>query len=274
MAWKKKLYPPSHNKKIKTEIVKPETKPLIDIIPSIQKRYVPMSHLSNYTDLLESRELDVEGTKGTDVFLEGEDQWTWIKADNGAWDGPHRDWYQHHSKLYFKNQKNFDVCVCAGANQGMYVRFLAKKFQTVYAFEPDPLNFHCLVMNNQLDNVVKMNCALGETNGFCFVERSGMENTGTFKVVAQTSDMPDLGLMRVPILSLDSMNFNTLNFLQLDAEGFEINILRGAKETIKRCNPVITAENGKTAQIVSLMKELNYIEAGQSVADTIWLPKP
>lgn len=272
--WKQKRWPSNH---IPKKIYQPRQIDNLSVAVYnegyTQKRNDSMSKLQTYNDQLETRKLDVEGTKGTGVFLEGEDDWTWIKSDNGAWDGPHRDWYQHHSKLYFEHIKTFDVCVCAGANQGMYARFLAKRFQTVYAFEPDPLNFHCLVVNNQVDNVIKMNCALGETNGFCLVQRSSMENTGTFKVVSKEPEMIDLGLMRVPMLSLDSMNFQTLNFLQLDAEGFEIHILLGAKETIKRCFPVISAENGKTKEIEKLMSELSYVNVGQSVADTIWMPK-
>lgn len=270
---KRRNYPQDHVSRFNYVVPKIEDAPPVYEGPAIRERLLDMTSLKNYQDLIETRELDVEGTRNTEIHLDGEDKWTWIKADQGAWDGPHRDWQQNHSKLYFKYVKNYDVVITAGGNQGMYVRFYAKRFGTVYAFEPDPLNFHCLVMNNQVDNVIKMNCALGEYNGFCQVERTCMENTGTFKVIAEPPEAPGIPQMRVPVLSLDSMNFKMLDLLQLDVEGYEINVLKGARNTIVRCKPVIIAENGKTNDIRQFMASIDYEDKEQSSADTIWVAK-
>jgi len=34
-----------------------------------------------YQELLKTRDQEVDGISG----------WTWVKEDNGAWDGPHRE---------------------------------------------------------------------------------------------------------------------------------------------------------------------------------------
>jgi FkbM family methyltransferase len=269
MAWKKRSRVSSYVPPKREEVVMgPVTiaEPYDGLYISNTEKQV--AELNTYQSLVETREKDVEGTKGTDKFLDGEDKWTWIKQDDGAWDGPARDWYSEHRHKYFKHVKRFDVVISAGANQGMYIRFLAKKFGTVYAFEPDPLNFHCMVVNNQVDNVIKMNCGLGEKPGWAIVERTGFNNTGTWHL---REDQPS---KRVPVMSLDAMNFPTIDLIQLDVEGYEFNILKGAKESIKAFRPIITAENGRTPDISRLLEEeLNYKFADQSSADAVWVPK-
>ena len=244
--------------------------------PPFDGVYIPevhMNKLPTYIDMVEIRNLDVEDTKGTDKFLEGEDKWIWIKTDDGAWDGPNRDWRSSHMTKYFQYLTKNRVVITAGANQGMYVRFFAKKFETVYAFEPDPLNFHCMVINNQLDNVVKMQCALGEKNGWCRVNRNGTNNTGTWTITSEDNTKPEFANLRIPMISIDSLNFSIVDLIQLDVEGFEHNIIIGAMETIKRCQPVISLENGHKEEILALMKSLNYKKVDQSVSDTIFIPE-
>jgi len=263
MPLKSRNRPQVHNPNYIKPIVFKET--VIDPIshePVILE--IPMRRLPTYLDEVEIRELDVEGTKGTSEFEEAEDRWIWIKKDQGAWDGPNRDWRSSHKDKYFKYLKHRRVVITAGTNQGMYVRFFAKKFGHVYAFEPDPLNFHCMSVNNQVDNVIKINAGLGEEAGWCFVQRNGFENTGTWSINETTG--------HIPVMAIDSFCFPIVDLIQLDTEGYEEKVLKGAKRTIQRCQPVIAVENGQTEGIQALMDELKYREVDQSVADKIFVP--
>lgn len=199
--------------------------------------------------------------------VDGVGDWLWIKADNGAWDGPKQDWERDHKTRYFEHLRERNVVVTAGANQGMYARLFAPLFRTVYAFEPCPLNFYCLVNNVQFDNVIKIQGALGSDNGFVRVNASNKENTGMNTVTPEGVDA------WIPIFKLDNFNFQELDFLQLDIEGYEIHALNGAIETIKRLKPVIALENGRGHEIENFMKRHDYEFAEQSVADAIWKPK-
>ena len=38
--------------------------------------------------------------------VDGIGPWHWIKEDSGAWDGPKRDWEDHHKHKYFNHLKN------------------------------------------------------------------------------------------------------------------------------------------------------------------------
>lgn len=95
-------------------------------------------------------------------LVEGIDKWHWVKGDTGSWDGPKQDWEKEHRTKYFAKIKDYRTIITAGGNNGMYTRFYADKFKLVAVFEPAGLNFHNLVLNNQFDNVVKFNCALGK----------------------------------------------------------------------------------------------------------------
>lgn len=172
-----------------------------------------------------------------DTVIDGVGNWMWRETDSGAWDGPSREWVQTHKEAYTKHCKKFDCVVQAGGNQGLYPRLFANIFKTVYTFEPDSYNFHCLVNNCQLDNIIKINACLGNTNRLTkFTNDPNSQNCGTFTVV------DDVGI--VPMLTLDSFNLEHCDLIQLDVERYERNVLEGAVETIKKFKPVISCECG------------------------------
>lgn len=206
-----------------------------------------------YQELTEKREKEIDGVL----------EWIWIKSDKGAFEGPANDWEGHHREKYRKYIKNFGTVICAGGNCGMYPRLFAKYFHTVYTFEPDPLNFHCLVNNCQVDNVIKIQGALGLTNSMVSIERANMENVGEHRVGTER------GI--IPMFALDSFRFHIVNLIQLDVEGFEIDAIKGAVNTINKHRPVVTAENGH--KVMEIMKDLNYDFIERSVADFIFVPR-
>ena len=146
----------------------------------------------------------------------------------------------------------------------MYARLYAKLFKTVYAFEPDPLNFHCLVNNTQFDNVIKMQCALGSTNKLITLSRANMTNVGCHQIDGSAFVTDSV----IPMITIDSLNLAGCDLLQLDVEQYELNVLYGAVETIKKYQPVITAENGILCK--ELLLQLGYKQIDQSGADIIY----
>lgn len=188
--------------------------------------------------------------------------WMWIKTDAGAWDGPKEDWEHSHLATIKEHVTDWSNCIQAGGCQGMYPRLLSDLFQNVYTFEPDPLNFHCLVNNCQKDNIFKMNAALGAESGFARVNRMTMSNVGCHTVSTD-------GHCVVPMMTIDSFKLPTCGLFQLDLETYEIHALRGALETIERCKPVIQCENGNE-DILRLLRPFGYEKVATSRADTIY----
>lgn len=194
--------------------------------------------------------------------IDGLTNWTWVSRDTGAWQGPVEDWKTSHKEKYTKFLRNRNTAVCAGGNLGLYPKLLSQIFSTVYTFEPDALNFHCLVNNCQSDNIIKINAALGETHKMISLDRPCNDNLGMHRV---NEIKPGI----IPVLRLDDFVFEGLDFLQLDVEGFEIQVLRGGIENIKKHKPVISCENGSD-QILTFLKPMGYDVVEISVSDTIY----
>lgn len=196
-----------------------------------------------------------------DEKCDGIGPWTWIKTDNGAWDGPRRDWENSHKQNIQKYVTDWSICVQAGGNQGVYPNLLSAMFNDVYTFEPDPLNFYCLVDNCQKDNIYKLQAAVGKQSGLCRVVRNNMDNTGMHKVDDKSGF--------VPMLTIDSLKLPSCGLIALDVERYEQNALEGALETIERCKPVIQCEVGTDA-ILDLVRPFGYDKVAQSVSDTFY----
>lgn len=190
--------------------------------------------------------------------------WTWIKTDKGAWNGPKHDWEVSHLEGIMDLVDNWSVCVQAGGNQGMYPRLLAELFNHVYTFEPDPLNFYCLVDNCQKDNIYKMQAALGDGHGMCRVNRRLMDNTGTHMVSTGTEDC------HVPIMTIDSLYLPDCGFIQLDVERHETYAIKGAINTIAKFKPVIQLELPNNEEILNLIGPYGYKKIATSKADTFY----
>lgn len=190
-------------------------------------------------------------------LIEDVDKWLWPRSDNGAWDGPHKEWPEH-KKAYLKYTRDNRCVIQAGGNCGLYPRLLSNIFSLVYTFEPDPLNFHCLVNNCQKDSIIKFNCALGSNNSRVTVIRNSMENVGMHQVA-------ELENSALPQVTIDSLNLEP-SMISLDVEGFEANIILGALETIKKFTPLVVCERGGE-QVLNL---LNSVNPGYKMLDKIY----
>ena len=214
----------------------------------------------SYEHLLEVRNIDIHG----------ESNWTWVKSDTGAFGstghGPMRDWIQGHSTKYFQHVRNFNTIVTAGGNCGLYVRFYAKKFKHVYAFEPNPLSFHCMVLNNQFDNVIKLNAVVGNKPELVDLNRTDIGNIGTHKID------PVGNVLKIPTFTIDSLGLNSCDLIQLDVEGYESKAIEGAIHTIMTYKPVIIAENFSSDTCKEFMRNINYEYVESSFSDCIFKP--
>jgi FkbM family methyltransferase len=195
-------------------------------------------------------------------LVELRDGWWWPKHDVACWRYlSRRQDVPTNVSAYTKQQR---VVVQAGGNAGMYVKKYEDIFDTVYTFEPDPINFYCLTKNTSNRTIKFQGCLGNETN---FVNLSYDEthhkkpNSGGYRVK---------GTGIIPTLILDNFNLSIVDLIHLDIEGFEKFALLGAIETIKRCKPVIALElnglaekyNHTNDDVKQLVIELGYTETG------------
>jgi FkbM family methyltransferase len=126
------------------------------------------------------------------------------------------------------------VAVDAGAHVGFWSYYLALAFTRVHAFEPNELFAQCFERNVRAKHVSLHRVALGETEGSVSLQVDA-QNTGATHV------KPGVG-GEVPLRRLDTYRLDEVDFLKIDVEGYERQVLEGARETLERCHPVVIVE--------------------------------
>ncbi len=174
---------------------------------------------------------------------------------------------------YEKLIDNADLVVDIGAHVGRHLRnfieLVGGKGRCI-AFEPLPKQFKILKESFDIKNVEIKNIALSEEKGmmeFCEVENYP-EESGLKKRIYNREDAKVKKII-VEVDMLDSYidKMDKLNYIKLDAEGAEINILKGGIKTIQKYRPFISVEYGGSCygayghtkqSLFNLAKELNY----------------
>ena len=123
-----------------------------------------------------------------------------------------------------------------GAHCGFWSYFLGLSFKKVYAFEPVDIFRECFKKNVPHPNVELIPVALGNENSFVSMNVE-LENTGATHVSSNTNDFN-----KVELKKLDDYKFTDIDFIKIDVEGYENQVVLGAKETLLRNKPIIIVE--------------------------------
>lgn len=135
---------------------------------------------------------------------------------------------------------NVDV----GANKGVYTYQLAK-WGEVVAFEPIP-HLASTLSQTAYSNVAVHQCVLCEQAGTqtlrvpYHTKKKGALNTPSASLRDQHDD--NMLAIEVQAKTLDSFDLEDVGFIKIDVEGWEENVLHGARDTITRTYPIIMVE--------------------------------
>jgi FkbM family methyltransferase len=135
----------------------------------------------------------------------------------------------------FPHVKDFRHAVDIGAHCGLWSRVLERLFPAVTAFEPVPGHIDCLRQNTRHVRIepVALGKDAGKARMHCPASNSGN--------AALSVD----GEIEVDVMTLDSYEFANVDFIKMDCEGSEYNVVLGGLETIKRNRPAIIIEQHK-----------------------------
>lgn len=69
----------------------------------------------------------------------------------------------------------------------------------------------------------------------------------------------------LPVLRLDDLNLSP-DFVKIDVQGWELNVLRGARETIRKCHPVLVIERNRhnERETTEYLEDLGYRKLDQT----------
>ncbi len=128
-----------------------------------------------------------------------------------------------------------------GANIGNHTVYFGRicKAKSIHAFEPVKETFGILQRNVEINSLshtaVLHNVALGSCDGKAKIKYFNEEEIGSTQV--EENEDGDLELRR-----LDDFNFNRIDFIKIDVEKFEIELLKGAEKTLTKHSPAIFIE--------------------------------
>ncbi len=145
---------------------------------------------------------------------------------------------------HFRGKTLLDI----GANIGNHALFLAKNFDTVHCFEPNPVALARLGTNVDLNNspIVIHGVGLGaKDDNLPFYDAPGNLGMGGFKPNGVSNAV--LPIRRGDTYLADKGIAN-IDFIKIDVEGFEPDVLEGLAQTIARDRPVIVFEYDGTKQ--------------------------
>jgi FkbM family methyltransferase len=131
-----------------------------------------------------------------------------------------------------------------GANKGTYTYALARLAKRVWAFEPNPKMFKIL-QRTAAANVTAAMLALSDRAGRAELRvprmrKGGYSNQGGSLSAAKISE--NYRAVSVAARRLDDLDLSDVGFIKIDVEGFEAEVIAGARQTIRQCRPVMIVE--------------------------------
>ena len=133
------------------------------------------------------------------------------------------------------------VVVDAGANIGNHAVYFASvcRASRVYAFEPQKTVgeiFRRNIQLNGLEDVVELHaCALGDRVGSASIGANDLGNVGGMTFVRDQQGTYELR-------ALDSLQLPRIDFLKIDVEGGQLDVLKGATQLLSKSRPVVWIE--------------------------------
>ncbi len=177
------------------------------------------------------------------------------------------------------------ICLDIGANIGHHSLFLSTISKTVHAFEPYEIalnKFDEHIKENNIDNIKIHRVALGlHEESRQYYQPTG-SNNGTGSFIASHATDRNISHKELKILNGDnfihSLNLEKIDFIKIDVEGFEGNVLNGLKETIQKYKPTILLEYSSSTRdsfinefksIFPTGYNLHYVSPYRSVAKLV-----
>lgn len=158
-----------------------------------------------------------------------------IDFDRWITDGEYQKEHRNGILTFLKTRGiSFENCIDVGAHVGFWLKDLCKKFKRVYAFEPISDVRECLEKNIEHNNYLLFPYALGNENKKVKVNYIPEETGNTY--------ISKEGNREIDLKRLDDLKLPKIDYIKIDAEGFEVEVIKGGLELVKRDNPFIHVE--------------------------------
>jgi len=154
-----------------------------------------------------------------------------------------------------------------GAQEGLFSIYCAAQGAKVVAVEPNPDSRKMFSQHCKLNNIEDIHCipfALGDKNSIVLFEKHTREGSGSSKVIQRAVDSAIEGeIIKIEMKTLDALfselNLPIIDLVKIDVEGCEIQVLKGAKMSLHKCQRVVMeCENSFVEQAIEIMSEAEF----------------
>mgnify|MGYP001160807997 CR=1 FL=1 len=171
------------------------------------------------------------------------------------------------------DSSSINIALDIGAALGSYSWILKNKSKKVYAFEPGSLHFNYLNKVNFFTNIEVVNCAVGAKTDNKVMYTAGEDNAAMHTATLSKSNPVSLASniveTSVEQIALDSFfaaqirEGDKIDFIKIDVEGYELEVLEGGRNLIKTFHPLIICEiewrhNSQYKEVFEFLYNLGY----------------
>jgi FkbM family methyltransferase len=151
-----------------------------------------------------------------------------------------------------------------GSHTGTYAISLAHLNKKVYAFEPQRMTFYALcggVALSGLHNIECFPCGLGSQDQVGEQTLNLISSDGGGSTLQEVQGT--LAVERIEVRKLDDVSTrfaDPISFIKMDVEGNELQVLRGAVETLRRHNypKILFESNCENVELFNFVRDLGY----------------
>ena len=162
----------------------------------------------------------------------------------------------------------FNHVLDIGAWVGTWTMAMNKFCGRVIAFEPDPVHYECLVKNCSED-VETHQLAVGNEEKMISLSEDNF-----------TQAKRVIGDGNIPMVTIDSLNLDDVDLIKIDVEGYEMEVLKGADQTLKNVEYLMIELNNNSKkygssnlEIEKYLKKMEFEIIIKVWPDVVWRKK-
>lgn len=191
------------------------------------------------------------------------------------------DWYVYYGiseksiQYLLKAVNKGDVVLDIGSNIGNIAMKIADKITvegSVHAFEPDNYNYSKFCQNlslNKFENITLNNFGLGNEIKNVYLKTNDVENRGMNSITDNLDEIDKIQEIKIKTIDyyVSENKLNRINVIKIDVEGYELNVLKGANQTIMKFKPTLFIEldnsnlirqNQSAIELIKFLEIYNY----------------
>jgi FkbM family methyltransferase len=199
------------------------------------------------------------------------------------------------AEIIKKSKRILDIGAHCGSHSIMYSKINPNA--EIHSFEPQKRLYTILnknITDNSITNIKTYNYALGNKNCDAEMANHCTDGPNAYNKLDETNQFNYGGLQigiggePIKIQILDQINFDKIDYIKIDVEGFENLVVDGGYETIKKYNPIIFFEHNSMVitkdmvnyyntprykNIIETLQSLDYVIIERERKNFLGIPK-